>query len=238
MHSSRFFLCLLLTFFFWIYHWALTTAWPYSQAYCLYRSLTHCKLIFCCLIVFGFSSSVVLGRWAPGATLKTQLKEYTSLVIVKAVSFAELVDAWSSALRDRSKIAFSLSSPSFSLCIDFPCFSSIYLFFTFASQLKRSLWILFFEKIGRLMLIVSHVMYNISIGRIDNKWPVWELEYHLSKPVLPTFMKPLIRSLFNQSRPYLGALRQSLVRLQNPCGLHRARAVSEHCWPLAWCLLT
>ena len=72
-----------------------------------------------------------------------------------------------------------------------------------------------FEKIGRLKLIVSHVMYNISIGRIDKKWPVWELEYHLSKPVLPTFMKPLIRSLFNQSHPYLGALRQCLVRIQN-----------------------
>ena len=95
-----------------------------------------------------------------------------------------------------------------------------------------------FEKIGRLMLIVSHVIYNISIGRIDNKLPVWELEYHLSKRVLPTFMKPLIRSLFNQSRPYLGVLRQSLVRLHNPCGLDCARAVSEHCWPLAWCRLT
>jgi hypothetical protein len=89
----------------------------------------------------GFGHWPLSGEWvhprqarrqSRGVTLKTQLKEYTSLVIVKVVSLAELVDAWSSALRDSDKIAISLSSPYFSFCDIFSVFFLSHLFFTFA----------------------------------------------------------------------------------------------------------
>ena len=160
MHSSRFFLCLLLTFLSefitGLSQQLDLIPQAYSPAYSPHNYIRHpvtlvslTVILFCCsLLVIGFSFSLVLKN--AGRRVR-RWKRSTHRLLLRRLY---LKHNWSMLDLPRFETEARLLSPyrpPIFLSVTFSlCFSSPYLFFTFAIQLKRSIWILCLKWLGDL----------------------------------------------------------------------------------------